>query len=109
MENRRIEDRRKDIRYKAREDVAVSISAEDSDLHTNGLVLNISKGGAYVFAASIPFETGIVTFRFMDGASIQRRCRRIDPHLHKARGQAVAFLEDLLDKELEAIKAPIPE
>jgi len=50
-----------------------------------------------------------VTFRFMDGASIQRRCRRIDPHLHKARGQAVAFLEDLLDKELEAIKAPIPE
>jgi hypothetical protein len=102
-----MEERRKSSRYKAREDISAAISAEDSDLHTDGLVLNISKGGAYVFAASIPFKTGIVTFRLKDGTTIQRRCRRIDPHLSKARGQAVSFLDDLSDQELEALKAPI--
>lgn len=104
-----MEERRKNSRYKAREDVAAAISAEDSDLHTEGFVLNISKGGAYVFANSIPFKTGIVTFRLKEGQVIQRRCRRIDPHLSKARGQAVAFVDELRDEELEALKAPVFE
>lgn len=104
-----MDERRKSVRYKAREDVRAAISAEDSDLHTEGFVLNISQSGAYIFAKSIPFQNGILTFRLPDGRIIQRRCRRIDPHLASARGQAVAFTDALTAEELGAIMAPIVE
>ncbi len=104
-----MEERRKHERYKALEGLATAICAEDSDLHTEGLVLNISRGGAYIFADSIPFETGQVTFELKDGRHIQRRCRRIYPHQTGSRGQAVAFLEALDESELEALKAPVFE
>jgi hypothetical protein len=104
-----MEERRKHVRYKALETIAAAIQAEDSDLHTEGIVLNISKTGAYVFAKSIPFQTGQVTFRLEDGKAIKRSCRRIYPHQPKARGQAVAFNDALTDEELEALKAPIVE
>ncbi|HOQ05413.1 MAG TPA: PilZ domain-containing protein [Anaerohalosphaeraceae bacterium] len=104
-----MEERRKSVRYKAREDVRAAISAEDSDLHTEGFVLNISQSGAYIFANAIPFQNGILTFRLPDGRTIQRRCRRIDPYQPRARGQAVAFTDALTAEELEALKAPILE
>jgi len=104
-----MEEKRKNQRYKAIEGIATTILAEDSDLHTEGIVLNISKDGAYVFADSIPFRTGQVTFQLQDGTSIRRRCRRIDPHHSRARGQAVAFAESLSDEELDALKAPVVE
>lgn len=104
-----MKERRKNVRYKAIEGIETAIRAEDSSLHTEGIVLNISKGGAYVFADSIPFQTGKVSFRLDNGQVIERRCRRIDPHLSKARGQAVSFLKELNDEELESLKAPIVE
>jgi hypothetical protein len=104
-----MEERRVHERYRAAETTAATILAEDSDLHTEGIVLNISKDGAYVFADSIPFRTGQVTFLLKDGDSIRRRCRRIDPHHSKARGQAIAFTEVLTDDELEALKAPVEQ
>ncbi len=73
------------------------------------MVLNISKNGAYVFADSIPFLTGQISFQLANGTSIRRRCRRIYPHQPKARGQAVAFADTLSSEELEALKAPVFE
>lgn len=104
-----MEDKRKHQRYKAIEGLNTTIQADDSTLHTEGIVLNISKNGAYVLADSIPFQTGQVTFRFEDGTSIKRICRRTYPHQSKARGQAVAFTESLNDEELDALKAPAAE
>lgn len=104
-----MEERRKHQRYKATEGIPAAIRAEDSDLHTEGILLNISKAGAYVFARSIPFRTGQVVFQLGDTSAIRRRCRRIDPHQSKSRGQAIAFTEVLTDDELEALKAPIVE
>ena len=102
-----MEERRKHTRHKAIEGIATEIRAEDSDKHTEGIVLNISQGGAYVFADSIPFQTGTVTFRLKTGDEIRRKCRRIYPHHAGARGQAVAFNEPLTEDELESLKAPI--
>ena len=104
-----MEEKRKNQRYKAVEGIATTILAEDSDLHTEGIVLNISKDGAYVFADSIPFRAGQVIFQLQNGISIRRHCRRIDPHHSGARGQAVAFSESLSDEELESLKAPMVE
>lgn len=104
-----MKEKRKSERFKAREDIRAAISADDSDLCTEGFVLNISKSGAYVFADSIPFQTGILTFRLPNGRSIQRRCRRIDPHRPQARGQAVTFVDELTDEELDSIKTPTME
>lgn len=104
-----MEERRKNERYKAIEGIPTTIRAEDSDLHTEGIVLNISKNGAYVFADSIQFKTGQVSFQIKDGSPIRRQCRRIDPHHAKSRGQAIAFTDPLTDKELQALKAPACE
>lgn len=104
-----MEERRKSIRYKAREDIRAALCAEDSDLRTEGFVLNISQSGAYIFANAIPFQNAILTFRLPDGRTIQRRCRRIDPFQTHARGQAVAFSEALTAEELDVLKAPIVE
>ena len=104
-----MEEKRKYERYKALETVPTTIQAEESDLHTEGILLNISKAGAYVFANSIPFQTGQVTFELKDGKSIRRSCRRIYPHQPTARGQAIAFTEVLSDDELQALKAPVFE
>lgn len=104
-----MEERRKHERYKAIEGIVAAIRAEDSDRHTEGVLLNISKAGAYVFANSIPFKTGQVVFQLDDSNCIRRRCRRIDPHQSQARGQAIAFTEVLSDDELEALKAPVFE
>jgi hypothetical protein len=104
-----MEERRKHQRYKAVEGIAATIRAEDSDLNTEGILLNISKAGAYVFANSIPFQTGQVVFQLDDTNCIRRRCRRIDPHQSKSRGQAIAFTQVLSDDELEALKAPVVE
>ena len=104
-----MKERRNYERYKAIEGIAAAIRAEDSDLHTEGIILNISKAGAYIFADSIPFQTGQVIFQINDSNCIRRRCRRIDPHRSKARGQAIAFTEVLSDDELEALKAPVFE
>ena len=104
-----MDERRKSVRYKAREDIRAAISAEDSDLRTEGFVLNISQQGAYIFANSIPFQNGVLTFRLPDGRIIQRRCRPIDPYQPKARGQAVTFTEALTAAEMESLIAPIIE
>jgi len=104
-----MEEKRKHQRYKAIEGIPTTIQAKDSDLHTEGILLNISKAGAYVFANSIPFQTGQVTFELKDGKSIRRSCRRVYPHQPTARGQAIAFAEILNDDELEALKAPVFE
>ncbi len=104
-----MEERREYERYKAIEGIPTTIRAGDSTMQTEGIVLNISKAGAYVLADSIPFESGEVTFEPAGGPPIRRQCRRVYPHRSGARGQAVAFGEALGDDELEALKAPIVE
>ena len=104
-----MEERRKHERYKAIEGIPTKIRAADSEMQTEGIVLNISKSGAYVLADSIPFESGEIAFEPANGPAIRRQCRRIYPHRSGARGQAVAFAEALGDDELEALKAPIVE
>ena len=104
-----MQEKRQSKRYKAVDGLNATISAEDSDLSTEGTVLNISKAGAYVLADSIPFQAGQIIFQPQNGSAIQRGCRRIDPHHAKARGMAVAFTDMLSDDQLNRLMAPIPE
>jgi hypothetical protein len=93
-------DNRKFARFKAKPGLQASLKANDSELKTDGLVLNVSQGGVYILAPSIPFETGTVQFKLANSV-ILKQCRRIDPHQAKAQGIALEFTDILAAEELE--------
>lgn len=96
-------DNRKYARFRAQSGLTVSLQAEDSGLKTEGVVLNISQGGAYLLAPSIPFETADVRFTLPDANPLVKRCRRVDPHHQGAKGMAVEFSDLLALEELELL------
>lgn len=95
-------DNRKFARFKASPGLQASLQANDSDLKTEGIVLNVSQGGAYVLAPSIPFETATIRFSLVD-STISKQCRRVDPHVQGAQGMAVEFTDILAAEELELL------
>lgn len=95
-------DNRKFARFKSKPGLQASLRAEDSELKTEGLVLNISQGGAYILALSIPFETASIRFE-LEGSVISKQCRRVDPHHAGAQGMAVEFTDILAAEELERL------
>jgi hypothetical protein len=95
-------DNRKFARFKASSGLQAFLQANNSDLKTDGIVLNVSQGGAYILAPSIPFETATVRF-VSDEGTISKQCRRIDPHRPGAQGMAVEFTDILAAEELERL------
>ena len=93
-------DNRKFARFKASPRLQAFLQANDSALKTEGIVLNVSQGGAYILAPSIPFETATVRF-VLEDSTISKQCRRVDPHLAQAQGMAVEFTDILAAEELE--------
>jgi hypothetical protein len=95
-------DNRKFARFNAKPGLQASLQANDSDLKTDGIVLNVSQGGVYVLAQSFNFETATVRF-VLNGTTLSKQCRRVDPHCPGAKGMAVEFTDILAAEELERL------
>ena len=95
---------RKYDRYRPKSGTTAKISANDSGMNTEGLLINISRGGAYIMAESIPFETAWILFTVSDDYVVETECKRVDPFRHGVHGIAVQFIEELTIEQLEAIK-----
>lgn len=100
---------RKYARFTAKSNLQVSIQADGSGLTVRGIALNVSQGGAYVLAESIPFETAFIRFDPPNKKSILKKCSRIDPHRKGAQGMAVEFSSLLAAEELELLMESVPD
>jgi hypothetical protein len=94
---------RKHTRYRAKSNLPVSVQAEGSGLTSKGIALNISLGGTYVIAPSIPFQTALVRFDPPNAKSLLIRCFRVDPHMQGTKGMALEFSNSLNNEELELL------
>lgn len=97
-------EQRKYERFKTKDGIKTRIQSSDAPLKSEGYVLNISKGGAYVLARSIPFTAARIVFHLDGDRVIERECLRVDPFTEGAQGMAVQFLEILDNQELEELK-----
>ncbi|MHC5083662.1 MAG: PilZ domain-containing protein [Planctomycetota bacterium] len=95
---------RKYDRHRPKSGTTAKISANDSGMNTEGLLINISRGGAYIMAESIPFETAWILFAVSDDQVVETECKRVDAYKHGVHGLAVQFTEELTAGQLEAIK-----
>ena len=98
-----IQERRKYVRYRA--NPAVQATVESEGIYKTGMVLNVSRVGAYLLAEAFDFEEGRVNFHLPDGRSVDRRCWLVDGAREGGETMGIAFGMELSEEEITLLKA----
>lgn len=103
MSETQVQERRRFIRFRGNPEVRATVAAEGK--HSTGIVLNVSRGGAYLLTEAFDFEEGQVNFHCPGGQVLSMGCRLVDPVRQGGESMGIAFTWELSEEEVSLLKA----